>query len=158
MFLRQLSHHMFALVLIFSCHRISDLTCLSVDPPFCVQSRDSFTLQFGPGLKQDRPHHVSPPLRLIRAPDEALCPVRHLLEYLSYTQPLRSSRSLFVTTTPPHGAAAWATLRQWFASVLTMAGISAPPGSTRAAVASAAVCRTMPSWNPQTGHRHGLSM
>lgn len=140
----RLSWRTFALILLFSCRRIGDLVFLGSEEPFLVLRDDSVSLQLGCGLKQARPSHRSPVITLIKAPDESLCPVRHIRAYIDFTAPLRSSRSLFVTTTPSHGAAARITLRQWFAKVLRESGIDASPGSSRAAVASTALARGVP--------------
>lgn len=99
-------------------------------------SHDSVSFQLGFGLKQSSPNHRSPSFHFSQAPDECLCPVRHLHAYLNFTSLLHSSRALFVMMTPPHGVAARVTLRQWFSRVLRGAVIQAPPGSARAAVAS----------------------
>lgn len=115
------------------------MTCLSSEDPFCIISDESAVLQFGPGLKQDWAGHSSPPLRIVMAPDECLCSVRHLWAYVHLSEPLRSSPALFITTTASQGAAACATLRQWFASVLSGTGVVAPPCSSHAAVACTAL-------------------
>lgn len=101
-----------------------------------VMNKSKVVFQLGFGLKQSRPSCRSPVVRLLQAPDEALCPVRHIQAYIAYTAPLHSARSFFITTIPPHGAAAHITLCQWFSKVLQLAEITAPPGSSRAAVAS----------------------
>lgn len=103
---RSLTHRTFALLLIYSCWRISNLMCLSVDPAFCSVSNNSLTLQFGPGLKQDRINHMCPPIQLEQALDEALCPVHHLTAYLAANEHLLSTQSLFIPTIPPHRVAA----------------------------------------------------
>lgn len=99
------------------------------------------SLQYRASLKQDRLGHVSPHNHFSRAPDEHLCPVRHIQEYVTQTQSVRSSRVLFATKAPPHGVAAHGTFHQWFASILQQAGIDATPGSSRASVASTAILR-----------------
>lgn len=93
-------------------------------------------LQVGFSLKQARPGHVSPVIRLLKAPDETLCPVSHLKAYVTASEGKRSSQSLFVTMVPPQRAAAKVTLKQWFARVPKDVGIQDCPGSSRAAVAS----------------------
>lgn len=110
----QLSWHIFALVWIFSCCRISDMSLLWVDDPFLALRHESATLQAGFGLKQARPGHVSPVICLIKAADETLCPVTHLRAYVAASTAIRSSRNLFVTSFTPHGAAAKAVLKRWF--------------------------------------------
>lgn len=107
-----------------------------MDEPFCVISNESVVFQTGFGLKQDWPGHCFLVIRLCVAPEEELCPINHVRAYIRVTEPLRSSRSFFVTTVPPHGKAAKITLKQWFAKVLQEARVDVSPSLTRAAVAS----------------------
>lgn len=102
----QLSHRTSALLLILSCRRISDLKLSGWGEPWCVISKNSIVLQCGFGLKQARPNHRSPLLRFSQAPDEELCSVRHVREYLVCTEQLSSSAAFFLTTVPPHRPAA----------------------------------------------------
>lgn len=101
-----------------------------------MYSEDQVIFQCAFGLKQARPGHSSPVIRLHKAPDEELCPVQHVQAYLQRTEALHSSDALFIITVPPHGAAARVTLWQWFSSVLSGAGVDASPGSSCSAVAS----------------------
>ena len=54
--------------------------------------------------------------------DKVWCPVRTLKWYLSRTKDLRSSSSLFVTTTAPHGAASRDTVSRWLVECIKLAG------------------------------------
>lgn len=137
----QLSWRTFALILIFSCRRVADLAFLSIDDPFMVLHEELVSFQLCFGLKESRPSHRYPAIQLLLALEESLCPVCHVHAYLVFTAPLRSSRSFFITTMPPHGAAARGTLCQWFACILRGAGIEASPGSARTEVASTALAR-----------------
>lgn len=141
--LDRLSWRTFSLVLLFSCRHIRDLVFLCIDAPFLSFSEGSVVMQLGFGLKQCRPSHRSPVIRLIQSSDERLCPVAHIRAYLSVTESIRTSRALILTI-PPHNAAARMTLRQWFARVLQGAGVRASPGSSRATVASVALVHGVP--------------
>lgn len=131
----------FALVVLFSCHGISDLSLLGVEEPLCILSEESVVLQVGFGLKQAWPGHSSPVIQLSSAPDEELCPLRHVKSYLQIIETLRSSKSLFVTAVPIYGAAAKITLKHWFIQVLPDEGLEASPRSSKAAVALTALAK-----------------
>lgn len=128
-------------MLMFSFHHINNLSCLSVDSPFCVLNDKSITLQFWAGLKQDRANHISLPVCLTHALDNRLCPVHHMAKYLDVTHPLLSSQVLFIMTIPPHGAATWGTLWQWFTLILEQAGIEAFLGYSWVAAALVTILR-----------------
>lgn len=121
-----LSNHLswctFALLLLFSSQRIGDLVFWGIDPPFLALQEDTVTFQSGFSLKPS-PSHRSPVIRLSLAPDESFCPVRHVRAYSEESTSLHLSRSFFITTTPPHEAAAHITLQQWFTRVLEGAGV-----------------------------------
>lgn len=93
---------------------LSDLPLLGVDEPFCILSEESVVLQVDFGPKQAHQRHSSPMIQLNLAPDEELCPIRHIKAYLQTNKSLKSSRMFFVTTLPPCGAATKITLKQWF--------------------------------------------
>lgn len=76
--LKQLACRTFAFILLVSCRRISDLSLLIVDEPCHVLSENAVVFQVDLGLKQARPGHQYPVIELDAAPDEALCPVRHV--------------------------------------------------------------------------------
>jgi hypothetical protein len=75
--------------------------------------------------------------------DKRLCPVALLDEYLLRTSYGRRKDALFLTTTPPFGAAAKGTIKRWILSVLSQAGVQGTPGSTRAAAASYSLARNI---------------
>ena len=54
--------------------------------------------------------------------DKAWCPVGTFKWYLSRTKSLRSSSSLFVTTTAPHRAASKDTVSRWLVEYIKLAG------------------------------------
>lgn len=103
-------------------------------------SEEMVVFQTGFGLKQDHPGHCSLLIWLSLAPEE-LCPVKRIEAYIRLMNPLRSSRSFFVTIIPPHGKAAKITLKQWFAKILQGAGVDASPVSTHLAVASTVLAK-----------------
>lgn len=133
----QLTHRTLALVALASIRRIDDLTLLDISKGHMAITQTTAVFQLKFGLKQARPNHTSPVIKLLATDEEPhLCPVAHIRRYIADTAELRSSSRLFVTTTPPHGAAAKATLRTWLIKTMRGAGINDSPGSTRAAAAS----------------------
>lgn len=78
---------------------------MGVDPPFWVCSEDSTVFQLHFGLKHAHLGHCSTLIRFVRAPDEALCLVRHTRAYLDHFALLRQSNAFFVTTVAPFKAA-----------------------------------------------------
>lgn len=102
---RQLTLRTFALFLLFSCRRISDLLLLDVGDDFCLISESSAVFQLRFGLKQDRPGHASPPIRFSLAPDEALFAMHCVIaqHLLIFAQSQRSSLPLFLLIKQPLG-------------------------------------------------------
>ena len=74
--------------------------------------------------------------------DPSLCPVASILSLLAARDSLELSHSfLFFDASSPFGPLSTSGLRRLLARVLRLAGVHAPPGSTRAASASAAFMR-----------------
>ena len=71
--------------------------------------------------------------------DPSLCPVFYIKTYLKRTASLRSSDSLFVTTTKPHDAATISTLLRWLKTVISQSGQQGSGGSVRSVTTSTAV-------------------
>ena len=141
--LRRLVAKLAFLVAVFSARRVADLFLLRVTPQYLQLSADSAVFQPAFGAKQDRPSHQNPLVVLRSYADVRLCPVASLREYLSRTDYRGRGESLFLTTTPPFGAAAKGTIKRWILSILTDAGVQGTPGSTRAAAASYSLARNI---------------
>jgi hypothetical protein len=140
---RQLAWKLAFLLAVFSARRVADLALLKVSPKYLQRSPDSAVFQPSFGAKQDRPGHQNPLIVLKAYHDKRLCPVALLDEYMLRTQRPGRSPSLFLTTTPPFGAAAKGTIKRWILSVLNQAGVDGTPGSTRAAAASYSLARNI---------------
>lgn len=91
-----------ALIVIFSCCRISDFFLLGCKESLCVLSASGVTLQCTFGLEQAhwgyRSHQICPHMPL----DEELCPVHCIQLYRKATSPFHSSDAMFVATVPRH--------------------------------------------------------
>ena len=69
----------------------------------------------------------------------SMCPVFYIKTYLRRTSSLRSSDSLFVTTTKPHDAATISTILRWLKTVISQSGQHGSGGSVRSVTTSTAV-------------------
>ena len=131
------------LVAMATCRRPSELASLRVDSHYMTLS--AHAVRFIPSAlsKTDRPGHMGPPLLVYAFPaDPSLCPVRSIQSLLAVRDSLRLSHTfLFFSSSPPFGPLSASGFRRLLARVLRLAGVHAPPGSTRAASASAAFLR-----------------
>ena len=82
-----------------SAKRVKALANLSMAPGLMKVNRN--LVRFSPVKldKHNRPTFLMQPLRISRFEDETLDPVRHLEVYLRRTKYLRTSNSLFISTT-----------------------------------------------------------
>ena len=80
-------------------------------------------------------------------PDERLCPIRCLKEYLTCTEALRNKHSqLFLAIPAPHGPVASSTIARWLKDVLQLSGVDTScfsAHSTQGASTSAAALSGM---------------
>ncbi|XP_048000895.1 uncharacterized protein LOC125237763 [Leguminivora glycinivorella] len=126
------------LLLLASGRRIHDLTLLKVSE---TQYRDlGDVIQIWPsfGSKTDRGQRRQSGWELRRHISEGICPVTWLRRYVEMSQERRSASlsNLFVSIRGRERPASRTLIGGWVRSVLKDAGIDAPPGSCRSAVAS----------------------
>ena len=95
---------------------------------------------YGDLLKTTRPNFHQGEIVIKGYPaDKRLCPVHYVKRYLKVTNKYRKSKSLFLITQKPYGAAAKGTIAKWIRKGLHAAGINMKmfsPHSTRAASTS----------------------
>ena len=131
------------LVAMASCRRLSELASLRVDSGHMTIL--GHAVRFIPSAlsKTDRPGHMGPPIYIYAfEADPSLCPVASIRSLLAARDHLGLSHSfLFFDASSPFGPLTTSGLRRLLARVLRLAGVHAPPGSTRAASASAAFLR-----------------
>ena len=106
------------------------------------------TFGIGSLLKTSRPGHHLPEISFIAySPDERLCVVKAVADYMERTAALRGNvTKLFISTRSPYRQVSRDTLRRWTRDVLCEAGVDVTafgPGSTRHA-ASSKVARIFP--------------
>ena len=142
----QLSVKTILLILLVSGQRLQTITKLSLDN--MTHRKRTFYFVITDNLKHSRGYSPATEVTCKNFPADArLCVENYLKAYLKRTEPIRTSRTLFVTTTKPHGAATQATLARWVRLGLQKAGINTHkygPGSTRAAAANKALRQGVP--------------
>lgn len=135
------ARHTATLLLLCSGRRVHDLTLLQCDPNHLITvSEDEIIFWPSFGSKTDTFSHRQSGWRLIRNKIcRALDPifwVNRLISLSSERRLLTKCNKLFIRITGPAEAASRTVIGGWVKSVLKDAGISATPGSVRAAVAS----------------------
>jgi hypothetical protein len=133
----ELGRHIALLMLLFGGRRVHDLSLLSIAPNALSLSDTEVILQPKFGSKTDKPGSIQSPLCFVSGSQEMLNVPLLLQRYLTVTQPIRGScTALFIVPNAPQPANV-ARLRNWVQSLLELAGVNSPPGSTRSAVATA---------------------
>ncbi|XP_046546323.1 uncharacterized protein LOC124256363 [Haliotis rubra] len=140
--LKMLTWKLATLLLLLSGQRIQSLhliDCRNVNV-----SDSDVKIRFGDLLKQSRPGYHQAELTLNSYPDQELCIVNTMSQYLRRTKELRGAQTaLFITTTKPHRRASKDTISRWVKTVIRTAGIDMTvfaPHSIRSASTSSA-CR-----------------
>ena len=120
--------------------RASSIKLLTTKPGYIEVSEGKVVLQPLGLEKHSRLDKSFPPITLVSYnEDPSLCPVFYLKTYLKRTGSLRTTDSLFVITTRPHGPATVSTLLRWLKSVITQSGQQGSGGSVRSVTTSTAV-------------------
>lgn len=136
----QTQRHTATLLLLCSGRRIHDLTLLNVDPNHCVMSDDCIVLWPSFGSKTDSADHRQSGWKFTaNTSNQNLDPVFWIRQTINLLQNQREAaniKSLFVNIRGEAKAASRAVIAGWVKTLLVDAGITAPPGSIRSAVAS----------------------
>ena len=120
--------------------RVSSIKLLTTRWGYIEISEGKIVLQPLGLEKHSRLDKSFPPITLrTYNEDPRLCPVYYLKVYLKRTESLRSTESVFVTITRPHGAAAVTTLLRWLKSVISQSGQLGSGGSVRSVTTSTAI-------------------
>ena len=123
--------------------RPSELAALRCDAAFMILSADQVRFLPSRLSKTDRQRHLGPPIVVRRLPPpDSSCPVASLEGLLRSRDAMGIRHAcVFSSSAPPHdpiSVSSFSGLLRW---VFQRAGISAPPGSTRAISVSDAVAR-----------------
>ena len=120
--------------------RASSIKLLSIKSGYIEVSEGKVVLQPFGLEKHSRLDRSFPPITIESYnEDPSLCPVFYIKTYLRRTSSLRSSDSLFVTTTKPHDAATIWTILRWLKTVISQSGQQGSGGSVRSVTTSTAV-------------------
>lgn len=126
------------ILLLASGRRVHDLTLLELPEDSQVESEIYLWPRFG--SKTDKPTNRQSGWLLKQHPDNSICPVRHVKKLMELTGSRRSNvtglTSLFISVTGEVKQATRTMIGGWVRTVFKEAGIDAPPGSIRSAVAS----------------------
>lgn len=127
------------ILLLASGRRIHDLTLLQVPDDDKSSDNDQLCLWPRFGSKTDNLNFRQSGWLLKSHPNQSLCPVRYVRQLVQMTEGRRSDQNqtgLFVSITGICKPATRTMLAGWIKSIFKEAGIDAPPGSVRSAVAS----------------------
>lgn len=133
------SKHAATLLLLCSGRRVHDLTLLKIDPEHCIIQDKQIIFWPAYGSKTDSANHRQSGWKLlINQGNKALDPVFWVMKVKELSSERRepTQSSLFISIRGAPKAASKTTIAGWVKKVLEEAGISATPGSFRAAVAS----------------------
>ena len=74
-------------------------------------------------LQQSRPGHHLDPMVLLTYPDQEICVVGHLEQYIEKTKDLRKEQNLFVSFVKLHKRITTSTVSRWCVTLLKNAGV-----------------------------------
>ena len=74
-------------------------------------------------LKQSRPGHHPDPMELLRYPDQEICVVSHLEQYIEKTKELPKDQNLMISFVKPHKPITTSTISRWCITVLKNVGM-----------------------------------
>ena len=142
-----------------SSRRPSEIASLKCSPELMILSDDKVRFLPSKLSKTDRQSHLGPPIVIMRLPptsDNSPCPVEALRELLRFRSKLHLSHDfIFTSCAPPFKPLSTAAFSDLLRACFRRAGISAPPGSTRAISVLDAFARgaqwAVMSNNPLTG-------
>ena len=93
-------------------------------------------------LKQSRPGHHQDPMVLLRYPDQEICVVSYLEQYIERTKDLREDHNILISFVKPHKRITTSTISRWCVTVLKNAGVDITLfGSHSTRSASTAHCK-----------------
>ena len=103
---------------------------------------DNVTIFVPELLKQSRPGHPLEPMVLLSYPDQEICVVSHLEQYIEKTKDHRKDQNLLISFVKPHKHIITSTISRWCVTVLKNAGADVTVfGSYSTRSASTAHCK-----------------
>lgn len=137
--LYEISRRLACILLLASGRRVHDLTLLKVTSDHFHDRGDHIILWPKFGSKTDTATHRQSGWKLSVNSNSNICPVswlRKLIEMGDQRRTAECDGALFISITGPSKAATRTLIANWIKTVFKDAGIKAPPGSFRSAVAS----------------------
>ena len=133
--LKSLSYRLAILLCITTGQRVQTLFYMNIDLMF---EADKVTEL----LKQSRPGHHLDSMVLLRYPDQQICVISHLEQYIEKTKDLRKDQNLLISFVKPHKRITTSTISRWCVTVLKNAGVDITVfGSHSTRSASTAHCK-----------------
>lgn len=127
------------ILLLASSRRVHDLTLLHIDPEHFEDNGDNLVMHPIFGSKTDNYVHRQTSWKLLKAPEDDVCPVYWVRALLEASRRRRSecgTTALFISCTGVARPASRTQLGGWVRALLRSAGVEASAGSTRRAAAS----------------------
>ena len=88
-----------------------------------ISEADKVTMFVPELLKQSRPGHHPDPMELLRYPDQEICVVSHLEQYIEKTKELPKDQNLMISFVKPHKPITTSTISRWCITVLKNVGM-----------------------------------
>ena len=146
--LKELTCKLAMLLALVTIQRKQTLLQLDISSEYLKKSKDEYIFILSKHVKQSRPNYPVPPVIIPRyTPDEDICPLLCLEEYIERTKELRQDNVLFISTIKPHNPVGAQTMSRWIKTILEWAGIDVTlfkPHSTRHAASTAALKASIP--------------
>ncbi|KAK2548065.1 hypothetical protein P5673_031834 [Acropora cervicornis] len=146
--LKELTCKLAMLLALVTIQRKRTLLQLDISREYLKKSKDECIFILSKHVKQSRPNYPVQPVIIPRyTPDEDICPLLCLEEYIERTKELRQDNVLFISTIKPHNPVGAQTMSRWIKTILEWAGIDVTlfkPHSTRHAASTAALKASIP--------------
>ena len=112
--LKELTYKLAMLLALVTIQRKQTLLQLDISSEYLKKSKDEYTFILSKHVKQSRPNYPVPPVIIPRyTPDEDICPLLCLEEYIERTKELRQDNVLFISTIKPHNPVGAQTMSRW---------------------------------------------
>ena len=113
--MKSLSYRLAILLYITAGQR--DQTSFYMNTDLMMFEADKVTIFVPELLKQSRPGHHLDPMVLLRYPDQKICVVSHVEQYIEKTKDLRKDQDLLISFVKRHKRITTSTISRWCVSV-----------------------------------------
>ena len=119
--LKSLSYRLAILLCITTGQRDQTLFFMNID--LMKFEADKVTIFVPELLKQSRPGHHLESMVILRDPDQEICVLSHLEQYIEKAKELRKDQNLLISFVKPHKHITTSTISRWCVRVLKNAGV-----------------------------------